>query len=278
MKYKKFLIVASKKDPAGVNMSTHLSQFQQASNAGGPEDFRFYLVDDEIIYTKNLDAERINQADFVIFVSKHAAKSTEDGYTKTLSVHAPGNWREARYGGQPRKVCKTSAFFMKQAFEQIDKNMKEYNLKDYELTLEATHHGPLIDKPCVFIEIGPTEKEWTDRRAGFIMARAITDTIKNFHEDKYNEIAIAIGGPHYCPSFNKIQLASNIAISHIIPRHAFPITEDMVREAVEGTEEEVDLAVLDWKGLGNADQRKEVTDALDKVYLRYEKTSDVGKN
>lgn len=270
MDYKKFLVVASKKDVAGMNMSTHLSQFQD----GFGQDFRFYLVDDEIIYTRNLDPERINQADFVIFVSKHVAK---DESRKTLSVHAPGNWRESKYGGQPRKVCKTSAFFMKQVFEQIDKNMKEYSLKDYELTMEATHHGPLINKPCVFIEIGPTEKEWNDRRAGFIMARAITDAIKNFHEDKYNEIAIAIGGPHYCPSFNKIQLNSNTAISHVIPRHAFPITEEMIREAIEKTEEEVDLAVLDWKGLGSAEKRKEVTDVLDRVYLRYERSSEIRK-
>ena len=30
----------------------------------------------------------------------------------------------------------------------------------YKLTLECTHHGPLIEKPCVFIEIGSTETEW----------------------------------------------------------------------------------------------------------------------
>ncbi len=270
MKYQKFLIVASKKDPAGINMTTQLSQFQDDFG----QDFRFYLVDDEIIYTENLDPERINQADFVIFVSKHVAK--DEGH-KTLSVHAPGNWREAKYGGQPRKICKTSAFFMKQVFEQIDKNMKEYKLNNYELTLEATHHGPLISKPCVFIEIGPTEGEWNDRRAGFIMARAITDTIKEFHEEEHNEIAIAIGGPHYCPNFNKIQLTSNTAISHIIPKHAFPLTEEMVREAIEKTDEEVDLAILDWKGLGDAEKRKEVTDVLDKLYLRYEKTSEVRK-
>lgn len=274
MKYPKFLIVASKKDTAGVNMSTQLSQFQNTSNTSGSEDFRFYLVEDETIYTENLDLERINQADFVIFVSKH---ESEKGGTKTLSVHAPGNWRSADYGGEPRKVCKTSAFFMKQVFEQIEKNIKEYNLKNYELTMEATHHGPLIDKPCVFVEIGPTETEWSDRKAGFIMARSITDAILNFHENEYNEIAIAIGGPHYCPSFNKIQLNSNIAISHVIPSYAFPVTEEMIREALAKTDEPVDLAILDWKGLGNADHRKQVLEALDKNYLRYQKTGEISK-
>jgi len=274
MKYKKFLIVASKLDKAGINMTTQLSQFQNISNEDDSRNFRFYLIDDEIIRTENLDIEIINQADFVVFVSKHVAKEGK----KTLSVHAPGNWREADFGGQPRKVCKTSAFFMKQAFEQIDKNMKEYGLKDYDLTLEATHHGPLIDKPCVFMEIGPTEIEWADKRAGFIMARAITDTILNFKENEYNEIAIAIGGPHYCPNFNKLQLKSNIAISHVIPQYAFPLTEEMVKEALGKTDEEVDLAVLDWKGLGNSEQRKQILEVLDNCYVRCQKTSEVGKN
>jgi len=283
MKYKKFLVVASKLDKAGINMTTQLSQFQGITKADGPaggtEDFRFYLVDDEIIYTENLDVEKINNADFVIFVSKHMSSAAESGkYQKTLSIHAPGNWRDADYGGQPRKACKTSALFMKQAFEQIDKNMKEYNLKDYELTMEATHHGPLINKPCVFIEIGPTEIEWKDKRAGFVMARAITDTILNFHENEYNEIAIAIGGPHYCPNFNRIQLKSNVAISHVIPSYSFPLTEEMVKEAIEKTDEAVDLAVLDWKGLGNAEHKKQLLEILDNLYIRYQKTGDVGKN
>jgi D-tyrosyl-tRNA(Tyr) deacylase len=51
----------------------------------------------------------------------------------------------------------------------------------------------------------------------------------------------------------------------------------MVKEAIEKTEEEIDFAVLDWKGLGNAEQRQETLDILDKLYVRYEKTSDVKK-
>ena len=54
MEYKNFLIVASKLDAAGINMTTQLSQFQEALNA----NFRFYLVDEEIIYTENLDLEK----------------------------------------------------------------------------------------------------------------------------------------------------------------------------------------------------------------------------
>ena len=262
--YSKFLIVASKLDTAGINITTQLSQFG---------NFNFYLVDKEIIYTENLDLEKINQYDFIIFASKHKSEKRE----KTLSVHAPGNWRWAELGGEKEKVCKVSAQFMKQLFEKIQENYEKYLMKEYKLTLEATHHGPLIDKPCVFVEIGSTENEWKDRKAGFIIARAISETLKHFKENQYNETAIAIGGPHYCPNFNNIQLKSNVAISHIIPQYALPLSEEMVRESLEKTEEEVDFALLDWKGLGNSEKRREVLDILDKLYIDYRRTSEISK-
>ena len=262
--YEKILIVASKLDAAGINITTQLSKFGE---------YDFYLVDKEIIFTENLDLEKINQYDFIVFASRHVSKNKE----KTLSVHAPGNWRLAEFGGEKEKVCKTSAFFMKQFFEQLHKNVEEYHLKDYKITLEATHHGPLIEKPCVFVEIGSTIEEWKNRKAGFILARALNKTLKNLYKNEYNEVAVGIGGPHYCPNFNKIQLNSNIAVSHVIPQYASPLTEEMIREAVEKTDEEVDLVLLDWKGLGVSEERKKVVGILDKLHIDYRKTSEILK-
>ena len=264
MSYEKFLIVASKLDKAGINITTQLSQFGE---------FKFYLVDKEIIYTENIDLEKINSHDFIIFASKHKSESKE----KTLSVHAPGNWRLAEFGGEKNKACKSSALFMKHIFEKLNDNAEKFHLIDYKITMEATHHGPLIEKPCLFIEIGSTETEWTDRIAGFVVAKAISEAISDFKENQYHEIAVAIGGPHYCPSFNKIQLKSNVAISHVIPQYAFPLTEEMVAEAISKTEEEIDFALLDWKGLGNAEQRQRIIEILGKLYVNYRRTSDVNK-
>jgi D-aminoacyl-tRNA deacylase len=262
--YQRYLIVASKLDLAGINITTQLSQFGK---------FDFYLVDKEIIFTENLDLERINQYDFIIFASKHQSEKK----SKTLSLHAPGNWRTADYGGVIGKTCKSSALFQKQLFEKINKISSEFNLKEYNVTLECTHHGPLINKPCVFVEIGSTETEWKDRKAGFVIAKSIYETMNEFKENPYNEIAIGIGGPHYCPNFNKIQLNSNIALSHIIPQYALPLTEEMVREAIEKTEEEVDLIVIDWKGIGNSEQRKQIMEILDKFFLPKKRTSEIEK-
>ncbi len=277
MKYQKFLVVASKKDKAGINITTRLSQFREnpmLSSMKQEAGYDFYLVDEEIIYTNNLNPEKINKYDFIIFASKHTSEKKE----KTLSVHAPGNWRKADFGGEDGKICRSSALFQKQIFEKLKANVEQYHLeKDYAITMEATHHGPLIDKPCLFIEIGSTDTEWNDRRAGFVIAKTISEAIKEYHENPYNEVAIAIGGPHYCPSFNKIQENSNVAISHVIPKYVLPLTEEMIKEAIQKTEEEIDFALLDWKGLGSAEERERILEILDRWYLQYRKTGEIKK-
>lgn len=278
MTYKKYLIIASKSDKAGINITTQLSQFRENplfSSMQEKPNYDFYLIENEIIYTENLNQEKINQYDFIIFASKHKSEANQ----KSLSVHAPGNWLTTmpKFGGEAGKVCKTSALFQKQIFEKLNENAEKYHLKDYLITLECTHHGPLINKPCIFTEIGSTENEWQDRKAGFIVAKTISDTINEFKENPFNEIAIAIGGKHYCQSFNKIQLKSNVAISHVIPNYVFPLIKEMIEEAIRATEEEVDFVLLDWKGLGNSEQRKRILQILDNFHLQYKKTGEIKK-
>ncbi len=264
--YKKYLILASKQDPAGVNIAMAFSQF----NLPNAET---WFIDTEIFDDSGINPDLINKYDFVIFASKH--QSAKGG--KTLSVHAPGNFRKAELGGEPNKVCPTSALFQKALFEELDKQVGENSLRNYQVTLECTHHGPLINKPCVFIEIGATPVEWKDKRAAFIIAKTIKETIQNFVPDPHREIAIGIGGPHYCPNFNQIQLKSNFAISHIVPSYVLPITEENIQEIIFKTEEELDLVLLDWNGLGPEESRKQITDILDKNHLNYKKIKEIKK-
>lgn len=276
--FKKFLIIASKQDKAGVNITTALSQFREnpllssmKKDADSKPNFDFYLREEDITSDENLDREKISKYDFVIFASRH--RSEKGG--KTLSIHAPGNWKENNMGGEKGKVCPTSALFLKYTLEILNQHAKD--LKDYQVTLECTHHGPLISKPCMFIEIGATEIEWNDRRAAFIVAKTIKDAIETFKENPFREIAVGIGGPHYCSNFNKLQLNSNVAFSHIIPQYALPLSEEMIKEAVAKTTEEIDFVVLDWKGIPGEAERKNIISILEKNYISWKKTSDVGK-
>jgi len=277
--FMKYLIIASKQDPAGVNIVNQLQQFRPNPVLSGMSkdkpSFDFYMVEEDILHEENLDIEKINRYDFIIFASKHESGSKE----KTLSIHSPGNWRTARGGGKSGKISYSSSLFNKTMFEVLNEEANQSDLTKehhgYKVTLECTHHGPLIGKPCVFIEIGSEEHQWNDKRAGFVLAKTIKRTIDEFKENPYREIAIGLGGPHYCPNFNKIQKDSNVAISHVIPGYMIPITEEMIDEAWEKTFEEVDFVVLDWKGLGKSAQRQEVIDILEKNYIQWKKTSDL---
>ena len=46
---------------------------------------------------------------------------------------------------------------------------------------------------------------------------------------------------------------------------------------IDKTKEDVDFALVDWKGLGTSEQRKDVLDALDELYINYKRTSEVEK-
>ena len=78
-----------------------------------------YLTEEEVLSNENLDMEKINKYDFIIFPCTHRSSSEE----KTLSIHVPGNWRDNRLGGEKGKVCPTSALFQKSMFEKLNEKV-----------------------------------------------------------------------------------------------------------------------------------------------------------
>jgi len=265
-----FIILYSKKDIAGINIANELKKHYL------PQIPLLELSKDSI-YSEDIDKdERLRNTNFIIFATRH--KSEKGG--KTLSLHAPGNWRNADFGGKPGKICPTFPLVLKFLFQKLNENaIKEAS--DYPVTLECTHHGPLIEKPCCFIELGSSEEQWNDKKAAGIIAKTIAD-LQGFEKwveenKKQTKIAIGVGGPHYCPNFNKIQLSqtSEIAIGHIIPEYCLPLNESMIKEAIEKTKDHVDLIILDWKGCGKSEERQKITELLAKTGIETKRTNNV---
>jgi D-aminoacyl-tRNA deacylase len=267
-----FAVLYSKKDEAGINIAEALKNFYL------PQVPIIELKKDSI-YCEDIDKQlqeegKLKNIDLIIFATKHQSKEDR----KTFSLHAPGNWRNADFGGKPGKLCKTSSQAIKFLFQKLNENSNNSNL-NYECTLECTHHGPYLEKiPCLFIEIGTTINQWQDKKAAEVIAKTISD-FQNFQSNKEIKTAIFIGGPHYAPNANKIQLSqqSNIAISHIIPEYAFPINESMLKEAINKTQENVDLILLDWKGCGNSESRQQIIKLIEKLGLKHERIERIEK-
>ncbi|MBI2658013.1 hypothetical protein HYX08_04955 [Candidatus Woesearchaeota archaeon] len=269
-------IISSSKDPAGVNIRKNLIElfgFEESSDKfdNNPiyeleiqnKIIRLYLINDELIFSERID-KKID-ADAFVFASKHRSKEN----TKSFAVHAIGNWGNPDFGGQEKKLCPSSAVLLKNLFLELNNTAKDYG---YELTMEATHHGPYTEKPAVFVEVGSTEAEWSDAENGKIIAKTIMNGLKN--ENQSYKIAVGIGGPHYCNNFNKLALRTDIAFSHICPKyHLDKLDEDLVKQAIEKTKEKLDFVVLDWKGLGAEKQR--IVDMLKSMNLEYKRTDQI---
>jgi D-aminoacyl-tRNA deacylase len=265
----RFAIAYCKNNIAGKNI---VEEFKKIAYA---PDIPIIELKKETIYSDEISEKhypKLKNIDFIVFASTHKSEKK----FPSLCLHAPGNWRNADLGGNPGKICKTSAFVIKYLFQELNKLAEPIKSK-YSVTLEVTHHGPLIEIPCCFIEVGSSVVEWNDLTACKIIAKTILtlQDYPNTHIDDW-KAAVGIGGPHYAPNFNKIQLNSEYATSHIIPNYVFPITEAMLKEAEEKTLETINEIIIDWKAFNSVDRQKTL-DLLKQMGFKYKRTSEIEK-
>ena len=264
------LIVASTKDKAGVNIANKIIQqhrFKETSELfhGNPIYLRsvhnftikLIFINKQITCTQFIS--EIFNPNLVVFVSRHSSKSGKP----TLSVHTPGNLGNAKFGGIPRKVSIAPASVMKDTLIEMEKVTQEL-IFDYEISYECTHHGPSLDVPAMFVELGSSPKEWKDFKAAEVVAKAtMTSITKN---SKYPTV-LGIGGPHYNKKFTKVALYGKEAFGHIIPKYAIPkINFGIINQCRKKTVENVKKAIVDWKGI-KGEYKTKVIEILDELGL-----------
>ena len=207
------------------------------------KEIKLLFVNTEIVDTQFLGDLFTPQ--LFIFLSRHSSAMG----IPTLSVHTPGNLSEAKFGGKPRRVSISPAGAMKSALLEMTKLKDERGL-NYEVSYECTHHGPSLDVPTMFAELGSSPKQWKDMRAAEVVAHAAMAAISK--RSSYS-VVLGVGGPHYNAKFTKIALSTPRAFGHIIPKYALPkVDAEIIRQCVERTVENVDSVVLDWKGIKGA--------------------------
>ncbi|MCS7374648.1 MAG: hypothetical protein NDF56_06695 [archaeon GB-1845-036] len=210
-------------------------------------DLLMVEIFEDSIHAENLEDKF--KAELFIFATRHSAKSG----IPALLTHTPGNWTEnTEMGGKSRRICVAPAGSIRTALRGMKRRAEEYGLEEFKVGLEVTHHGPYVkETPTMFIELGSNEKYWRDRRGGRVIAETVMEVAEKRLEKKEKYIVAAgFGGPHYAPRFTKKVLETDLAVGHIIPEYVFDkITCREVEMALKRSEEKVDLAVLEWKGL-----------------------------
>ncbi|MFW5990787.1 MAG: D-aminoacyl-tRNA deacylase [Candidatus Nanoarchaeia archaeon] len=249
-----YSVITSQKDLAGMNIYNHLKEFPQ-------DNFELIKISGETLYS---DVDGLTNGDIIIFATRHASQQKKP----CLCVHTPGNWDEAEYGGKDKSLCTSPANLQREAYLELKKN----NTLDFEVTMEATHHGPLIEKPCIFIEIGSSLEEWQNDEAGKILAKSIYSlTNKKIPE---TQAIFGIGGPHYCNNFNKLVERTGFAVGHVCPKYMLEKLDTlMLKQAIEKTKGAEPIIALDWKGLGT--NKSNVVSVIEKSGKEYKKIKEL---
>ncbi len=269
----KLAIIVSTKDPAGMNIKERLletGKFKETAEWKGHKiyeynkDCHLYTTDTDSIRNEDIDKEI--KADFFLFATKHSSSAG----VRSLSVHSIGNWGKAEYGGKDKSLVFSDGNLLRYSLFLLE----ELNNLEIETIQEVTHHGPYLEKPTMFIEIGSEEKGWKDKKAAEILAKAIINVVETLQQNKLPKFTIAfgIGGLHHSPIFTSIMHKTDLAFSHICPKYNLEnLSIELIKEAMEKGKAE--LVVLDWKGLGKEKQR--IVEMLDKNNITYKRSKDL---
>lgn len=252
-------LIVSRADPASVNIRDRLLELASWENAGDVEGIpmRRYMdvvmaeVEGLHLEVDNLDrlvaraAQQVPEA--VLVASKHRAQSG----AQSMTVHPIGNYGAAEFGGKPQRLVPAPARLMANALRFLAEEAAAAKVP-HAVTYEATHHGPYLETPTAYIEIGTSEGDWSNPVNGKVVAQAIL-RLAEVPEDFEGPVLVGVGGSHYAPRATDLARKKECAFGHLIPTYQLQtpggLPLDLVRQAVEGTRPRPDGYYLDDRNL-----------------------------
>ena len=236
------LIMVSGGDIASVNQAKYLLKFddwQELSPVEGHRSYSFkharmWWLPDGCLWEDDLDkrwerstGEKVTE---VIFPSRHSAASGN----ASLTLHYIGTMQvpfeeTPKFGGRSGD-CPPPNPRLASWWREL--NRIGSGFEDFDLSLETTHHGPWIETPSLFIEIGSTNLTWGHEGAAELLAGIIhrglgLDGGKGMGNwPGEGRVVVTLGGGHYAPRGNMLGLHENIWLGHMLATYALPFTKD----------------------------------------------------
>lgn len=214
------------------------------------KNIHLHIISDNLLTLENIH-DQYPHADMFIFLSKHRSHSS----IPTLTCHFTGNFSaDNSYGGNPRELAISYPSLQKGYLKAI--TAVRHKVPEYEVIIEATHHGPTsLNKPVLFVELGSSEKQWADENAASVICDSLLRLLENGFE-RCKKVGIALGGTHYPRKFNKLLLESNFGLAAVASKHNLEAIDDaMLDQMIDKSIEKVTHIVLDSKGLGTEKDR-----------------------
>ncbi|XP_058112477.1 D-aminoacyl-tRNA deacylase [Magnolia sinica] len=248
------LVVATTVDPASIGPASALLAMPGWHPGPPVQDIpsfvngevRLLKHDSSIVAEDNLDKRWEDTTgevvDEVIFLSRHTAVSNRPA----LTVHPIGvpHLSEDELppaGGKPGWAGPPSPR-IGPWLRLLKKIAETHNLTpEFEVTLEATHHGPLVNTPTMFVEIGSTEEYWKRQDAAQAVALLLWeglglaggDGVGNWHRNsERNKVLLGLGGGHYAPRHMDIVLKDGVWVGHLLSGYSLPM-EDPSKQKTE---------------------------------------------
>ncbi|MCX6770689.1 MAG: hypothetical protein NTX79_01405 [Candidatus Micrarchaeota archaeon] len=258
------LVVIASENPASLNIKNALLSLVPQLEPKGEMFWSSPAFDMAQYPGRIIDIVPSHDAECYVFASTHRSVSAKPCFT----AHTPGNWGAADMGGSPRTLNIASASRLSAAVRKM-KELSDASRLGWEVSVEVDHHGPTLNCPVLFVEIGSSEKEWGMPEAGVICAQGI---IAAATAAPVPEACIGFGGTHYCPRFTGTIL-SGTPLGHIISGYSLErdgAGEEMVRQAIERNDCRISRALLDWKGI-KGERRRELVACLEKLRMPWGK-------
>jgi len=182
---------------------------------------QIHLVRDDI--DKQVSEVTDKSFEAVIFASRHRSESK----IPTLTVHPIGNFSKAEFGGKDRTLVKASPHLMTSSLRLLMEKAVDLG---FGISFEVTHHGPYLETPTFFIEIGSDESFWTHQKAAETIAEVIMST-----EEKRGEVVMCAGGGHYAPRFTDLIMDNPVSVAHMAANYALDALYDetIMKEMIE---------------------------------------------
>jgi D-aminoacyl-tRNA deacylase len=230
-------VVVSRADPASVHIAQHLRAElgddlrsvdrrhadAPSTGAAGHRADGVVLRYFEPMHLDLVDvAAAFENPTLVAVASKHAGETGP-----LLTAHHTGNFGPAEHGGEPRSLARAAPNALATARAALD----EHAPADYDVGIEATHHGPTaVGAPSLFVELGSGPDQWRDPDAARAVARAIL-ALRDVRPDRPREGTedtrtapnarrrhlVGFGGGHYAPRFDRVLRETDWAVGHVAP-------------------------------------------------------------
>ncbi|CAM9625098.1 unnamed protein product [Choristocarpus tenellus] len=249
------LLVASSKDPASCVMSNtllkmgHWEEVAPGAQGGGQawvhmkagrraSGVALWRVDVPLLGLDDPDCrwteggESRSKPMDVLFLSKHVAASGRPALcVHPIGLPDPACSRE--WGGMPGK-CPPPSPRIAGCLRELQQACKEANLDStFEVTLEVTHHGPYLQTPAMFVEIGSSEEHWERQDAANVWAVTISrmlglDGVEgqktwaslDAAERGEQTAFVGLGGGHYAPRHGDVARQEGRYMGHMLASYA----------------------------------------------------------